>query len=181
LDIERARCESAASRAKGEGGMAVEGSGLRTMFAGVMLGAGLASFTSAPTALPARAEAAICQRSDFEAVVDEAAAALRTLNQANRPHYQAKLRQLAAKRGWTLDQLTREGVELVRDQTITDFDQRSSELLERISGTSGVDRDGKTPDCRVLAEIRGHLRTLIETQRAKWAYMLEKVERELAR
>ena len=47
------------------------------------------------TAAPAIAQQpATCSKSDFETVVDEAAAALRGLNQQNTPSFQGKLRNL---------------------------------------------------------------------------------------
>ena len=45
-----------------------------------------------------------CSKADFEAVVDEAAAALRSLNHQNTPQFQARLRQLRDKRGWSHEQ-----------------------------------------------------------------------------
>src|SRR6478609_2380489 len=56
-----------------------------------------------------------CSKADFEAVVDDAAGALRGLAQQNTPQFQAKLRQLKVKRGWSDDQLLKEAEPLVRD------------------------------------------------------------------
>src|SRR6476620_161052 len=65
-----------------------------------------------------------CSKADFEAVVDDAAGALRGLAQQNTPQFQAKLRQLKVKRGWTDDQLLKEAEPLVRDDRIAEFDER---------------------------------------------------------
>src|SRR5262249_2825321 len=61
----------------------------------LMLAAAVAHAQTAPAAPPAPqgpAAAGECARADFEAVVDDAAAALRDLNQKNKPDFQEKLR-----------------------------------------------------------------------------------------
>ena len=35
------------------------------------------------------------------------------------------------------------------------------------------------PDCTLLAELRAVMQSLLETQKAKWAYMFERIEAEL--
>src|SRR5215813_13255528 len=82
--------------------------------------------------LQAVAEAA-CSRADFEAVVDEAAAALTTLNHENTPQFQARLRQLKDKRGWSHEQFLVEAAPFVRDDAIASFDQKSEDFLARIT------------------------------------------------
>ena len=102
------------------------------MRAGVLvLAALLVALFGARAAL---AQAPPCSKADFEAVVDEAAGALRGLAQQNTPHFQASLRQLKAKRGWSDDQFLKEAEPLVRDEKITGFDRTSEELLARITG-----------------------------------------------
>jgi hypothetical protein len=65
------------------------------MRAGVLAIVGLLSASPAP----ALAQAPACAKADFEAVVDEAAGALRDLSREHTPNFQAKLRQLKQKRG----------------------------------------------------------------------------------
>ena len=120
-----------------------------------------------------------CAKTDFEAVVDEAAGALRELAQQNTPQFQAKLRQLKAKRGWSDDQFLKEAEPLVRDDRIAGFDQKSADFLDRITSGGQTGSTGATPDCGLLAELRAVMRSLVETQKAKWAYMFEKIEGEL--
>jgi hypothetical protein len=98
------------------------------------------------------------------------------MTQANTPSFQAKLRALKDKRGWTQDQLMREGQPFVRDERIAAYDERSEQLLIKINTQGG---DGS--NCKALATLREDMRTLVETQTAKWTYMLEKIEKELAR
>jgi hypothetical protein len=132
-------------------------------------------------ATPASAQAPQCSRSDFEGVVDEAAGALRKLNQLNTPHFQAKLRQLKEKRGWSHDQFLKEAAPLVRDDTITGFDQKSEEFLARITSGGQSGASEAAPDCALLTELRGAMRVLVETQKAKWAYMFAKIDQELTK
>ena len=146
------------------------------MRAGFLLLAALLIAFSAARAPLAQAP---CSKTDFEAVVDEAAGALRGLAQQNTPPFQAKLRQLKAKRGWSDDQLLKEAEPLVRDEKIAGFDQKSEELLARITGAGQADTSGAAPDCTLLAGLRASMVALVETQKAKWAYMFDKIDKEL--
>jgi len=132
-----------------------------------------------PGAAGALAQAAQCGKADFEAVVDEAAGALRALNQQNTPPFQAKLRQLKDKRGWTHDQFMQEAAPFVRDETIVAFDQKSAGFLARITIGGQEGAEGAAPDCALLTELRTTMKVLVETQQAKWAYMTGKIDEEL--
>ena len=137
----------------------------------LVLGAGLA----APCASQ---QPAACVKSDFETVVDEAAGALRGLNQQNTPAFQGKLRALKEKRGWSQEQFMAEAAPFVRDEAIAGFDQKSEQLLTRIT-SGGQDAGAGPPDCARLADLRAQMRALVETQKAKWGYMFDKIEKEL--
>jgi hypothetical protein len=134
---------------------------------------------AAAGAAPAHAQTSQCSKGDFEAVVDEAAGALSALARENTPQFQAKLRQLKAKRGWSDDQFLKEAEPLVRDEKIAGFDQQSEEFLARITSGGQAGASGEAPDCKLLGELRTTMGSLVETQKAKWAYMFEKVEGEL--
>jgi hypothetical protein len=127
----------------------------------------------------ALAQAPPCSKTDFEAVVDEAGAALRTLAQQNTPQFQARLRQLKQKRGWSDEQFLKEAEPLVRDDRIAVFDQKSEDLLARITGAGQSASPGGTPDCALLGGLRDSMGLLIDTQKAKWAYMFERIDAEL--
>lgn len=127
---------------------------------------------------PALAET--CSRGDFEAVVDQASSSLRELNQTNTPLFQARLRTLKDKRGWSHEQFMREAAPLVRDDRIAELDEKSADLLTKIN-QGGDGGPKKAPDCALLAELRQSLAALVATQRAKWDYMFAKIEAELAR
>ena len=123
---------------------------------------------------PAAAQA--CARADFEAVVDQASSTLVELTQTNTPSFQDRLRQLKTKRGWTNEQLVREGAPFVRDDVVRAFDERSEGLLMKINSQGGTGAD-----CGVLTDLRATLAELIQTQTRKWAHMFEKIDQELAK
>lgn len=125
--------------------------------------------------------AADCTRADFEGVVDTAAASLRDLNAANKPKFQDKLRQLRDKRGWNQDQFVTEATPLVVDERIASFDQQSAALLERIAVGGEAGAASATPDCAMLDTLKGAMKVLVETQTAKWQYMMGRVDAELAK
>lgn len=125
--------------------------------------------------------AAACQRADFEAVVDEAAAVLRDLNLKNKPTFQDKLRVLKDKRGWSHDQFMKEAAPFVLDEKIAEYDQTSTDLLAEISTLGQEGADAATPDCKLLEELRSRMKTLVESQTAKWTYMFGKLDAELAK
>jgi hypothetical protein len=126
---------------------------------------------------PARAQS--CAKADFEAVVDEAAAALRGLNQQNTPQFQAKLRQLKDKRGWNHDDFLKAAAPFVRDDTIAEYDRKSEEFLVRITSGGETQASAASPDCALLIELRATMSALVDAQKAKWTYMFDKIDREL--
>jgi hypothetical protein len=140
----------------------------------------VAALLAALAGAAALAQAPQCSKADFEGVVDEAAGALRALNQKNTPTFQGKLRQLRDKRGWSNDQFLVEAAPLVRDDTIAGFDQKSEDFLARITsgGQSGA---SEAPDCALLTELRATMKQLVETQQAKWTYMFAKIDKELGK
>jgi hypothetical protein len=120
-----------------------------------------------------------CSKTDFEAVVDEAAAALRSLNHQNTPQFQARLRQLKDKRGWSHEQFLLEASPFVRDEAIAAFDQKSEDFLARITQGGQSQVTATALNCGLLVELRGALAALVETQKAKWTYMFDKINGEL--
>lgn len=122
-----------------------------------------------------------CERVDFEAAVEQAAAALKELNLKNRPTFQERLRQLKSKRGWSHDEFLKNASPFVRDDEIERFDRQSDDSLRRVTAMGEAGAQTSEPDCGLLEELRGHMRALVEAQSAKWAYMFRKIEAELER
>jgi hypothetical protein len=141
----------------------------------------LLTLAAAQTFGVAHAEDKPCGKADFEAVVEEAAGGLRDLNNENKPNFQDKLRDLKEKRGWTHDQFLREAAPYVRDDKIAEFDHRTDELLGSIAAMGQEGASAKKPDCALLLELRARMTLLVETQTAKWTYMFDKIEGELAK
>ena len=67
----------------------------------------------------------------------------------------------------------------MRDEKIAGFDQKSEDLLARITGAGQAGASGDAPDCTLLVGLRASMAALVETQKAKWAYMFDKIEGEL--
>jgi len=145
-----------------------------------VMGAALAVLASAACGV-SHAQGPTCTRADFEAVVGGAAAALRDLTQKNTPGFQGKLRQLKDKRGWSHEQFMTQAAPFVQDEKVAEFDGKSEELLGRIAAMGEEGASAKMPDCALLAQLKGIMQGLVETQQAKWAYMFGKLDDALAR
>jgi hypothetical protein len=159
--------------------------------------ASIATAVLVATGLPDHATAETCDRTEFEAVVAKASEALRHLTAEKKPAYQAKLRGLMEKRGWTYDQLVKEAGPLVADDKVTAYDQTSTDLLAKINrmgeagradtapgsvpGSGSAPGPTSTPDCAVLTDLRSTMAALVSTQTEKWTYLFAKLDAETAR
>jgi hypothetical protein len=126
-----------------------------------------------------RAMTQTCARSDFEAVVDDAAAELRRLNAQNKPAFQDLLRKLKVKRGWDQDVFLREAAPFVQGETIDRFDTRAQELLLEISNLGEEGSSTQHPDCALLEKVRERMIQLVASQSEKWSYMFAKLQDEI--
>jgi hypothetical protein len=145
----------------------------------------------AVTATPVLADG--CDRAEFETVVAKASETLRDLTAEKKPAYQAKLRGLMEKRGWTFDQFVKEAGPLVADDKVTAYDQTSADLLAKINrmgeagridapaGAAPSTGPGTGPDCALLKDLRATMAALVATQTEKWAYLFTKLDAETAR
>lgn len=132
-------------------------------------------------AVPAAAQGPDCTRLQFEAVVAEAAAALRDLNAHNRPTFQSKLRALKDKRGWSNDEFLRNASPLVQDAKTEQYDRESSEDLAKIQSMGAEGAAASEPNCAHLDELKARMQSLVTSQKAKWQYLFGKLEQELAK
>lgn len=137
--------------------------------------------TEGDPAVAPEAAPTTCAKAEFESAVDHAAESLRDLNNKNRPDFQAKLRQLKEKRGWNDNQFMKEAAPFVKDDKISEFDTKTNELLASISSMGQEGANAAEPNCTVLAELRGLMQVLIETQGSKWSYMFQKLDTEIAK
>lgn len=122
---------------------------------------------------------ASCAKPDFEQVVEGAATSLRDLNSRNAPGFQDKLRLLRERRKWSAEEFMEKAAPLVQDERIAAYDQRSNDLLAKVNSMGEAGAAAKTPDCKLLEELRATMKALIDTQIEKWAYMFAKIERGL--
>ncbi len=122
-----------------------------------------------------------CTREAFEQAVGLSAAALRDLTGVNRPVFQIRLRELKDKRGWDHSQFLREAAPIVQDERTDAYDKESATLLDEIERMGAEGSAAETPDCAALARLKGRMQALVDAQRGKWAYLIDKVERELLR
>jgi hypothetical protein len=131
----------------------------------------------------ARAETAVatCTKEDFEAVVEAASTNLRDLNSKNRPAFQEKLRELKSKRKWTYNEFMQKATPFVRDDKTAVYDKTSDELLSAISSMGHAGAQSGSADCAMMLELRARMKALADTQAAKWRYMFEKLDAELAK
>ena len=74
-----------------------------------------------------------------------------------------------------------EAAPFVLDDKIAEYDQAIEELLSAIASMGQEGAAAKKPDCALLLELRARMRVLVETQTAKWAYMFNKIDAELAK
>jgi hypothetical protein len=145
--------------------------------------AGAVSIAAAMSCGVAFAEepALACTREEFQSVVEETSAHLREVNSKNRPEFQTKLRQLKAKYKWTHDEFMKHAKPFVRDDKTKVFDRSTEELLSAIASMGNEGASAAKPDCAMLLELRARMNVLVETQNAKWSYLFQKINAELAK
>jgi hypothetical protein len=143
----------------------------------------LACLLTVVTNAPAAAQS--CDRAEFETVVTKASETLRDLTAEKKPVFQAKLRGLMEKRGWTYDQFVKEAAPLVADDKVSAYDQASADLLSKINRMGEAGRTdtapGAGPDCALLQDLRATMTALVATQTEKWTYLFTKLDAETAR
>jgi hypothetical protein len=123
---------------------------------------------------------AACSKEDFESVVEQAAGSLRDLNAQNRPQFQGKLRALKDKRHWSHDEFMQKATPFVKDDKTAAYDKSSDELLSAIASMGQEGAAADKPDCGRMTELRSRMKLLVDTQTAKWVYMFQKLDAELA-
>ena len=152
--------------------------GTRCGIAAVLSVIALAS--AGPASAQAQPQSQQCGKPEFEAVVETAATSLRDLSAKNKPAFQDRLRALKERRGWNTEQFMKEAAVFVQDDKIDDLDRRSGDLLGRINAMGEAGASAKTPDCKLLSELRATMKALVDAQVEKWAYMFGKLDKALA-
>jgi hypothetical protein len=131
------------------------------------------------------AAAADCGREAFSAVVSQASGELAAINNAQKAGLHEKLQLLKARQGWADGDFVSKATPFVQDAKIAEFDQGNKSLLARVpqlgappSLAGAVSTLPGTDDrnCAMLQELRGLMAQVVENTRAKWTYMLGKVD-----
>jgi hypothetical protein len=129
-----------------------------------------------------------CDQAAFATVVSEASAQLTALNDASKKSFHGKLQALKSREGWSDADFVAKATPFVKDENIAAFDDANKALLAKVpqlGGPSTVtasiaafpgadNQDAK--HCAMLGELRGLMTQVIENTRAKWAYMLGKID-----
>lgn len=129
-----------------------------------------------------------CDQAAFAAVVSEAGAQLTAMNDANKTRFQNRLQSLKSRENWSDADFVVKATPFVKDERIAAFDEGSKALLAKVpqlggatpvlasaGALPGVDNQ-EAKRCAMLGELRGLMTQVIDNTRAKWAYMLGKVE-----
>ena len=147
---------------------------IRAALVGVALALPLAT-------LPARAET--CTADSFGDAVDASAAELRAFSAETQPRLKAKLQALRDHKGWTEPDYETKGLKLVHDAQLDAYDAEAGELLSKIDSLGSPDTSGAeaSADCSNLSELKTASSDLMAVMRAKSAYLIEKIDREIAK
>lgn len=139
----------------------------------LLLALGLAAW-----AAPAAA-AEPCSVEELGKAVDEAGATLRAFNLANAPLLQSKLGQLRDKKGWSEADYEEKAHDFLADERTQSFDATANELLTKIDQL-GRATEGAGRDCARLDELKAAGVELLAVMKAKSAYAIGKIDKELA-
>ena len=137
----------------------------------------LSATAQAQTPAPQSTAAATCTQADLAAVVDDMGAKLRASSMEAYPRLQAKMRLLAASKGWSEVEAEAKAQDLLEDRESRALDDRAGQLLIEL------DRKGPSeitdPSCAQVADLKATANQLIEVTKAKSAYSLSRLDVEL--
>jgi hypothetical protein len=132
---------------------------------------------SEATPSPAIVLTAACTQADLAAVVDDMGARLRASSTEASPRMQARMRQLAAAKGWSEVEAETKAQDLLEDRESRSLDERAGQLLIEL------DRKGPSetisPTCAQVAELKAIASQLLEVTKAKSAHSLARLDVEL--
>jgi len=134
----------------------------------------------APAAIRAADE--VCTVESFGDAVDTSAAELRKFSTDTQPVLKQKLQALRDAKRWTDPDFESKGLELIHDKKLDDFDAQASELLSKIDtlgSPESADTTGSRATCADLAELKAASSELMAVMRAKSAYLIARIDREI--
>jgi len=128
---------------------------------------------------PASAET--CTADSFGDAVDASAAELRAFSAEIQPKLRTKLDALRSSKGWADPDYETKGLKLVHDAKLDEFDSEASTLLSRIDTLGSPDATDSVANtsCASLSELKAASSELMAVMRAKSAYLISKIDREI--
>jgi hypothetical protein len=149
----------------------------RARFARLLMLPLAAAVTPPALAQTTSAAAQGCAQADLAAVVDDMGAQLRAASMEAYPRLQARMRQLAAAKGWPELEAEAKAQELLDDAQSRTLDEKAAQLLIEL------DRKGPSetpsPTCGQVAELKSIASQLLQVTRAKSVHSLARLDAEL--
>ncbi|HEX2843516.1 DUF1134 domain-containing protein [Hyphomicrobium sp.] len=136
------------------------------------------AFALIPQAIAA---AETCSVESFGDAVDASASELRAFSAETQPKLKQKLAALRDAKKWTEPDFETKGLTLVHDKKLDDFDTQAGELLSKIDTLGSPEpADGAAnTSCANLTELKAASSELMAVMRAKSAYLIAKIDREI--
>lgn len=151
---------------------------MRQILRPVVMGLALA-LALAPAA---RAAGETCSAESFGDAVDASAAELRAFSAETQPKLKEKLQALRDHKHWTEPDYETKGLGLVHDTKLDEFDAKAGDLLGKIDtlGSPEPADPNANMSCANLAELKAASSELMSVMRAKSAYLIARIDREIA-
>lgn len=127
----------------------------------------------------AGAGAQSCKSEDFGSAVDSAGASLRAYNLDAAPKLQARIKVLAAKKGWNEQEAEEGAIIHLQDDRIAKLDETANALLAKIDTLGRLD-PGQPVDCAKLEDLKTAGIELLAVMKAKSTYLVSKIDVEVA-
>ncbi|WP_439541871.1 EipA family protein [Hyphomicrobium sp.] len=131
--------------------------------------------------VPAAAVAQTCSVESFGEAVDTSAAELRKFSAETQPQLKQKLQALRSHKQWDESDFETRGLALVHDKKLDAFDAQAGELLSKIDtlGSPEPADPSANLSCANLSELKAASSELMSVMRAKSAYLISKIDREI--
>ena len=127
-----------------------------------------------------RAAAETCSAESFGEAVDESAAELRAFSAETQPRLKQKLQALRDHKKWTDPDFEAKGLALVHDKKLDEFDAQAGELLGKIDTLGTPETEAAAAgSCANLSELKAASSELMAVMRAKSAYLIAKIDKEI--
>ena len=137
-----------------------------------------------------QAHAENCGREAFVAVVEKAKAELTAINTAQKQLFQSRLQLLKDRKSWSAGDYVAKATPFIQDERIAAFDEQNNALLSRVAKLGVQPKQSvaslagaapsfkRSPDerCAMVNSLKEIMAKVIGNARAKWAYMIGKVD-----